>query len=598
MSAAAACPRGRSDIDCGAAEVSTSRSRAELLLPGLTQYRAYERRWLRADLLAGLTVAAYLIPQAMAYATLAGLAPVAGLWAALVPIVVYAVMGSSRQLSVGPEASTTAMTAATLGPIAGGDAGRYAVSAAALAVLVGVICLVGGLIRLGFIANLLSRPILVGYMAGIAAVMIAGQLAKVTGTESSGYEFLDQTGSFLAHLVDVHWPTLIVAFAVVAVQVVVAKRDARLPGPLIAVILASAAVVVFSLENRGVAVVGPVPSGLPGIEFPQLSVADLTALLFPAAGIAIVAFSDNVVTARVFAARTGREIDANAELRALGVCNLGAGLTQGFPVSSSGSRTAMGFSLGSRTQLTSLITLVAVVLVLVLGGGLIAEVPLAALGALVLVAAVQLIDVSEFRRLAKFRRSELILAFATTAAVVSLGVLYGVLVAVALSILDLLRRLARAHDSVLGFVPGLPGMHDVDDYPEAELVPGLVIYRYDAPLCFANADDFRSRALQAVNDYPQPVEWFVLNAEANSEVDLTALDALERLRLELGRRGVVFAMARVKQDLRDALRAAGMLEAIGDDRIYATLPTAVAAYRQRNEVTDRRRRGRSGTDDR
>lgn len=555
-------------------------------LPGLTQFQHYEMGWLRADLTAGLTVAAYLIPQAMAYASLAGLSPVVGLWAALVPLAVYAVLGSSRQLSVGPEASTTAMTAATLGPIAGGDAGRYAASAAALAMLVGVICLVGGLVRLGFLANLLSRPILVGYMAGIALVMIAGQLGKVTGTELHGHEFVSQTVSFVAHLTEVHWPTLMLATAVVAVQVVLAKRDARLPGPLIAVVLASVAVIVCSLQTRGIAVVGSVPTGLPKVELPALRLADLAALLVPAAGIAIVAFSDNVVTARVFAARSGQEIDVNAEMRALGVCNLGVGLTQGFPVSSSGSRTAIGYSLGSRTQLYSLTALAAVLLVLALGGGLISAVPLAALGALVLVAASQLIDVPEFRRLARFRRSELILAFATTAAVVSLGVLYGVLVAVALAILDLLRRVARAHDSVLGFVHGLPGMHDIDDYPEAELVPGLVIYRYDAPLCFANAEDFRRRALQAVADYPQPVEWFVLNAEANSEVDLTALDSLERLRVELGRRGIVFGMARVKQDLRQALQAAGMLDDIGTDHIYLTLPTAVAAFRQRGGITE------------
>ncbi|HEY9266610.1 MAG TPA: SulP family inorganic anion transporter, partial [Mycobacterium sp.] len=289
---------------------------------------------------------------------------------------------------------------------------------------------------------------------------------------------------------------------------------------------------------------------------------------------------------RVFAARGGQEIDANAEMRALGVCNLGAGLTHGFPVSSSGSRTAIGHALGSRTQLFSLTSLAVVIVVLTLGGSVMSAIPLAALGALVFVAALQLIDVSEFRRLARFRRSELILAAATTVAVVSLGVLYGVLVAVAMSILDLLRRVARAHDSVLGFVPGLPGMHDIDDYPQAELVPGLVVYRYDAPLCFANAEDFRRRALEAVDAYPQPVRWFVLNAEANSEVDLTALDALDRLREELSRRGVHFAMARVKQDLRNALMSAGLLDSIGPDNIYPTLPTAVAAFRQWSGATD------------
>ncbi len=531
-------------------------------------------------------MAAYLIPQTMAYATLAGLPPVTGLWAALVPLAVYAVLGSSRQLSVGPEASTTAMTAATLGAIADGDVARYAASAAALALLVGATCLVGGLLRLGFLADLLSRPILVGYMAGIALVMIAGQLPKITGTEVAGHEFIWQTSSFLKNLDDVHWPTLILASLVVAVQLVFARRAARLPGPLIAVVLAAVVVMVGSLQTRGIAVVGSVPAGLPGVDLPVLRPADLAMLLLPAMGIAIVAFSDNVVTARVFAARSGLEIDANAEMRALGVCNLGAGLTHGFPVSSSGSRTAISYSLGSRTQLNSLTTLGVVLLVLTFGGGLLSAVPLAALGALVIVAALQLIDVSEFRRLARFRRSELILAVATTVAVVSFGVLNGVLVAVGLSILDLLRRLARAHDSVLGFVPGLPGMHDIDDYPRAELEPGLVIYRYDAPLCFANAEDFRRRALAAVDDYPEPVEWFVLNAEANSEVDLTALDALQSLRVDLGRRGVTFAMARVKQDLRHALQTAGMLDSIGTDRIYPTLPTAVAAFRQRGGGAD------------
>jgi sulfate permease, SulP family len=560
--------------------------RTDLALPGLTQFQGYEKRWLRADVTAGVTVAAYLVPQTMAYATLAGLSPVAGLWAALVPLAVYAVLGSSRQLSVGPEASTTAMTAATLGPIADGDAARYAASAAALAMLVGAICLVGGLLRLGFLANLLSRPILVGYMAGIALVMIAGQLGKITGTDVAGHEFIWQIGSFITRLGDVHWLTLILATSVIAVQFVLAMRAARLPGPLIAVVLASAVVMVGSLQTRGIAVVGSVPPGLPSVDLPALRLDDLATLLLPAVGIAIVAFSDNVVTARVFAARSGQEIDANAEMRALGVCNLGAGLTHGFPVSSSGSRTAISYSLGSRTQLNSVVTLGVVLLVLTFGGGLLSAVPLAALGALVIVAALQLIDVSEFRRLARFRRSELILAFVTTAAVVSFGVLNGVLVAVALSILDLLRRLARAHDSVLGFVPGLPGMHDIDDYPRVELVPGLVIYRYDAPLCFANAENFRRRALAAVDDYPQPVEWFVLNAEANSEVDLTALDALQSLRIELGSRGVVFAMARVKQDLRHALQTAGMLDAIGTDHIYPTLPTAVAAFRQRGDVTE------------
>ncbi len=256
------------------------------------------------------------------------------------------------------------------------------------------------------------------------------------------------------------------------------------------------------------------------------------------------------------------------------------GLTHGFPVSSSGSRTALGEAAGGRTQVHALVVFAVVGSVVGFGGGIVAHIPTAALGALIIYAATKLVDIEEFRRLARFRGSEYVLALTTAVAVSVFGVLYGVIAAVALSILDLLRRLGRAHDSIQGFVPGLAGMHDVDDYPQATLLPGLVVYRYDAPLCFANAEDFRTRALAAVTESPRPVRWFVLNAEANVEVDMTALDALERLRQDLAQRGIVFAMARVKQDLRDALDAAGMLAEIGSDRLFMTLPTAIEAYRR------------------
>lgn len=552
------------------------------ILPGLSQFRGYQRDWLRGDVVAGLTVAAYLVPQVMAYATVAGLPPVVGLWAALVPLAVYAVLGSSRQLSVGPESTTALMTATALAPLAAGDPGRYAALAAAAALLVGVMCFVAGLVRLGFLADLLSHPVLIGYMTGVALIMIASQLGKVTGVSVKGEEFIDQIRSFVAGLDELHWPTIILAAAVLVVLLVFAWLTPRLPGPLIAILVAAVVVSVFALHRSGIKTVGYVPGGLPTPAVPVLSMADVMAMLIPAAGIAIVAFNDNVLTARTFAVRHGQDIDANAELRALGVCNVGVGLTQGFPVSSSGSRTALGDAVGSRSQLYSIVALAFVLVVMLFGRGVLATFPSAALGALVVYAALRLIDVSEFKRLARFRRREVFLALATTAAVLVFGVLYGVLVAIGLSILELLQRMARAHDGVLGFVPGMAGMHDVDDYPEADLVPGLLVYRYDAPLFFANAENFRERAMVAVNEYPGRVEWFVLNAEANVEVDLTALDAVDQLRTELGRRGIVFAMARVKQDLRDSLESAGLLDKIGEAHIYPTLPTAVEAYNDRN----------------
>jgi high affinity sulfate transporter 1 len=551
--------------------------------PGLTQFRGYQRAWLRGDVLAGVTVAAYLIPQVMAYATLAGLEPIVGLWAALGPIAVYTVLGSSRQLSVGPESTTALMTATALTPIAAGDPARYATLAALLALLVGGICLFGGLIGLGFLANLLSKPVLVGYLAGIAFVMIGSQLGKLAKVKVSGDEFLDYVRSFIAGVSAAHGPTVGLSMSVLALLLVLDRVVPRAPVALIGVLAASAVVAGFSLEEHGIAVVGHIPAGLPAPGLPQVSMHDLAGLLLPSVWVAIVAFNDNVIEARSFAMRKNQEIDANAELRAVGVCNVAAGLTHGFPISSSGSRTALGDAVGSRTQLYSFVALLTVIAVMLAGRGVLSSFPMAALGALVVYAALRLIDVPGFKQLARFRRSELILALATTVSVLVFGVLHGVLVAVVLSILDLLWRVAHAHDSIQGFVPGITGMHDIDDYPEARTVPGLVMYRYDAPLCFANAQDFRERARAAVDQNPVPVEWFVLNSEANVEVDLTALEALDQLRGELTERGIVFAMARVKQDLRDALRAAGLLDKIGEDRMFFSLRTAVEAYRRERD---------------
>jgi SulP family sulfate permease len=584
----------------GRAVTSPRGSRVTALFPGLTQFRQYQRAWLRGDILAGLTVAAYLVPQVMAYAEVAGLPPVVGLWATIGPLAVYAVLGASRQLSIGPESTTALMTAVVLAPIAAGDPARYATLAATLALLVGGICLVARLARLGFLADLLSKPVLVGYMAGVAVIMIASQLGKITGVPVEGDEFIPQIVSFVQQLDELHWPTVVMSAVLVVMLFALAKWAPRLPGPLITVLLAALVVALFSLQDHGITVVGTVPAGLPTPAVPDLHLADLAMLLLPALGIAFVGYTDNVLTARSFAIRQGQTVDANQEWTALGAGNIAASLSQGFPISCSASRTALGAAVGSRTQLYSLVVLAVVLLTLLVAGPLLSGFPKAALGALVIFAAVRLVDIPEMRRIGRFRRSELLLTVVTTIGVLALGVLYGVLVAAALSIVDLLRRVARPHDSILGYVPGMAGMHDVDDYPQARQVPGLVVYRYDAPLCFANAEDFRRRALQSVDDAQfaeelaergtgngsdrHPIEWFVLNAEANVEVDITSADALGQLRDELLGRGLTFAMARVKQDLRDDLIKAGLVDKIGADLIFPTLPTAVVAYLQAYEA--------------
>jgi MFS superfamily sulfate permease-like transporter len=381
-------------------------------------------------------------------------------------------------------------------------------------------------------------------------------------------------------LEQMHGPTVLLSAGVLVLLFVGAHRFPRAPVPLVVMVLAALVTSVFDLQADGIRVVGDVATGLPRPAVPDVSAADLAGLLLPAVGVMVVAYTDNVLTGRAFAVRNGYRIDANQELLALGAANVATGLTQTFPVSSSGSRTVIGEALGSRSQLYSLVAVAGVALTLVVGGPVLASFPIAALGAVVIWAATRLIDIGEFRRIARFRRSELILAVATTAAVLAVDILYGVLIAVALSILDLLRRVARPHDGILGYAPGVAGMHDIDDYPDARTVPGLVVYRYDAPLCFANAEDFTRRAMGSIELAGADAEWFILNAEANVELDVTSADALEELRQELGRRGVVFGMARVKQDLRTELVAAGLVERIGAERIFPTLPTAVAAYVQ------------------
>lgn len=550
------------------------------LAPGVTTLTGYRRDWLRGDLLAGVTVAAYLVPQVMAYAGVAGLSPVAGLWAILPALGLYALLGSSRLLSVGPESTTALMTATVVAPLASGNPDRYATLAATLAVTVGLLCLAARLLRLGFVADLLSRPVLIGYLAGVALIMIVGQLPKLTGVDTTGSGFFPQLWSFVRHLDQAHPATVLFSAVVVALLFTVVRLPRSVPGPLLAVVLGTAAVAVFDLDERyGLKVIGEVPAGLPGVAAPDLT--ELPHLLLPALGVLLVAYTDFILTARAFAGRDddGRELDADQEFLALGAANLGAGWLQGFPVSGSASRTALASSGGARSQAYSLVAGVVVIAVLLFLSPLLTRTPSAVLGALVVYAAVRMMDLAGFGRLAAFRRRELLLAVGCLVGVLALDLLYGVLVAVGLSVAELLSRVARPHDAVEGLVPGVAGMHDVDDYPQARTIPGLLVYRYDSPLFFANAQDFRRRALAAVDEQTGPVRWFVLNTEANVEVDITALDAVDDLRRELTRRGIVFALARVKQDLLDDLEAYGLADAVGRELIFPTLPTAVTAYR-------------------
>jgi SulP family sulfate permease len=553
---------------------------------GATTLRHYRRDWLRPDLIAGVTIAAYLVPQVMAYAQLAGLDPVVGLWSAVLPAIAYGLLTTSRHISIGPESTTAVMVVAAVAPLAGGDPIRFAALTAALAILVGLVCVIAGLLRLGFLGDLLSQPILVGYMAGVALIMVLSQLGRLTGIEVAAEGLIQGLVEIAGRLDEVHLATLAVGLGVVAFLLLVAWLRPGVPGPLIAVVGATVVVALLGLEDVGVEVVGDIPAGLPPIGLPAIDLRDVPLLAASAVGVAVVAYTDVILTGRAFGARRGYAIDANAELLALGGSNVAAGLTAGMPVSSSGSRTAIGDSVGGKTQLAAIVAGLAVVVVLVALGGLLARFPNAALGGLVVYAGLRLIDVAGLRRLARFRPSELVLAIAAAVGVLIAGVLVGILIAIALSVMDLFARVARPEAAVLGRAPGVAGLHDVTDYPDAVTIPGLVVFRYDAPLCFANANDFRTRAMEAVDAETEPVEWLLLNAEANVEVDLTAADALGQLHDDLESRGIVLALARVKQDLRDQLERIGLITHIGPERIFATLPVALDAFERRHETAD------------
>ncbi len=557
-------------------------SRERFSLPGLKRLRSYRSAWLRGDIIAGITVAAYLVPQCLAYAELAGVQPIAGLWAILPPLLIYALLGSSPQLSVGPESTTAVMTAAAIMPLVAGDSSNYASLCSLLALLVGSVCCVAAFARLGFLADLLSKPILVGYMAGVAVIMIVGQLGKISGMSLKAESLFGQIGEFSGHLSEIHPPTLILAAAVLIFLLVVQRRFPNAPGPLLAVLLATSAVYLFDLNERGIAVIGEIPAGLPSLKVPRgFSSQQLVYLLSSAIGIALVGYSDNVLTARAFGAKNNYRIDGNQELLALGAVNIGNGIMQGFPVSSSGSRTAIGDSLGSRSQLFSLVAFLIVILVLLFLRPLLSLFPKAALGAIVIYAALRLIEISEFNRLRCFKTSEFRLALVTMFGVLATDILVGVGVAVGLSVVDLFARLMRPHDAVLGEVPNLAGLHDIEDWQGATTIPGLVLYRYDAPLCFANAENFRKRVIAAIEAEKVPVEWFVLNAEAILDIDITAVDMLKELHRELIGSGITFAMARVKQDLYQQLKKGDLSETISTERIYPTLEEAIEAFHRK-----------------
>ena len=552
------------------------------LTPGLRSLAHYQPGWLPSDLIAGLSVAAVALPVGIAYADLAGVPAIVGIYAAIFPLLAYAVFGSSRQLIIGPDAATCLLFAASLASFTQGDAARYMALLPVLTLMTGAICIAAGIARLGFLSSFLSQPILIGYMNGVALMVLAGQLAKLFGYTSGSREFIGQISAFAAHLDSLASPTALLGLATVAGLLLLRRFARRLPGPLIAVAVGIAAALLFGLQARGVKLTGPLPAGLPQPRLPTAGLPDIVGLLEDAAMIMLVSFAGGMLTAKSFATRNNYTIDANQELIALGAGNMVSGLLGGFAVAGTDSRTAVNDAAGGKSMLAGTLAAAAMLVALLLGRDVIALVPGATLAAVVFVSAIGLLDIAGLVRLARVSRREAGLCAATTIGVLVLGVVPSVGAAVALSLLWLLIVASRPNVAVLGAMKGTRDFHSIADFPGAVSVPGLLVVQFEAELLFFNIDYFDSRLRALVAGASPPVRWVVIDASTINWTDATALDHLARLHRDLAGQGITLALAGVRRSLRRAFNTGWTIDWLRQTGIqeFRTVAAAHEAFVQ------------------
>lgn len=546
-------------------------------VPGLHVVATYRREWARYDLVAGIVLTALLVPQGMAYAELAGLPAVTGLYATMLPLLAYFVFGPSRILVLGPDSAVSPVVAAAVIPLAGASPDARVETAAMLALLVGAMLALGSVAGLGFLTDLISKPVRLGYLAGIALTVIVTQLPKLLGVPLSPENVAEAVRELPGELENADPAALLIGAGCVAAILILRRFLPAVPGAFVAVAGATAIVAVGGLADD-LPVVGPLPKGLPSLAVPGVSAAELGQLALSALAVALVAFADTSVLSRSYATKLRQNVDQNQELFALGAANVAAGLFQGFPLSSSSSRTPVAEAAGARTQLTGVVAAGLLALVLVIGTDLTKNLPQSALAAVVVTAVIGLVDLPALRWLRRVNHVDFWLAAAAFLGVVAFGVLVGIGIAIGLSALTFLWRAWHPYDAVLGRVTGRKGYHDLRRHPQAALVPGLVLYRFDAPLFFANAGVFHGRVLRAVQDAPQPVLTVVVAAEPITDVDTTAADMLIELERELAEDGVELAFAELKGPAKDKLQAYGVLDLIGPGRFYSTVGAAVHAH--------------------
>ncbi|HEY5900820.1 MAG TPA: SulP family inorganic anion transporter [Burkholderiales bacterium] len=540
----------------------------------------YERSWLRHDLVAGLVLTAMLVPVGIAYAEASGVPGIYGLYATIVPLIAYAVFGPSKILVLGPDSALVAVILAVVLPLSGGNPARAVLLASAMAVVSGLVCIVAGLARLGFITELLSKPIRYGYMTGIAFAVLLSQVPKLFGFSVKAENPLQQAQAILNGVLDGRANPAACAIGGGALVLILAlKLYPRVPGVLIAVVAATLVVSALDLATTaGVAVLGPLPQGLPALALPLIGAEDLVPVCMGGLAAALVSFADTSVLSRTYSARLRQPVDPNQEIVALGVANLAGGFFQGFPISSSSSRTPVAEAAGAKTQLTGAVGAVTIALLLMLGPGLLRDLPGAALAAVVIASAIGLVEVSELRRIYRIQQWEFWLSMACFAGVVVFGAIPGIALAIVIAVIEFLWDGWRPYSAILGRVDGVKGYHDISRYPHARRIPGLVLLRWDAPLFFANAELFYDRVLETVATSPTPVRWVVVAAEPVTSVDVTAADTIAELDDTLNATGIEFCFAEMKDPVKDKLKRFGLFKRFGERSFFATVGEAVNAY--------------------
>jgi sulfate permease, SulP family len=553
-------------------------------VPGIGLVRNYNQDWLKADLVAGVTVFAILVPSCLAYGELAGFEPVIGLYAALVAMIAYALFGSSRQLIVGPDATIAILVSMIIAPLAFGDAARYAALAAALTLLIGLICLVGGYFKFGFVADFLSKPILTGYITATALIVIVSQLGKIFGIEIISDDFFAQILELITKLDQTHLLTLAVGLVTISGLILLKRFVPRVPGPLVAVIVAIIVSSLFNLADLGVSVVGQIPSGLPTLQIPQVGLADFRILLPAALALAVLIFADELLVARVFAKKNHYELDPNQELTALGAANVSCGFFQSFAIGASSSRTVVNDDMHGKSQMVGIIAAGLVIVFLLYLTSLLQNLPKVVLGAIIIVAAISLIDIREFRSLNLIRHSEFYLSLLTLFGVLVIGIVAGIAIAIALSLAEFLLRVYRPQTSVLGTGEGVDGYHVIEPGGYNQVLPGLIVYEFNAPLFFANAPYLLDQVRDLLSTADPPVKCLLLDTEAIPDIDTTAADTLKELHQELQEKGIILTIARANKPLRKTMRLTGLEKLIGAKNFYPSVRTGVEAFRLQSPV--------------